>query len=194
LRARSQPGEIRYWDTQLVEQGDRLTRLRRQYIEALQPWLERYCTALLGASPEWHYQSGWNQEFDFHTALARGFERDRQQGFTQSGPHRADLVIRQDRQPVQNYFSRGQQKLLASAMRLAQIAQFRAVREQIPVLLVDDLPAELDPEHRARLLALLVESGAQLFVTATETGLIVPRGQETIKMFHVEHGVVREVV
>ncbi len=194
LKSRSRPGEIQYWDAQLIEQGERLTQLRRDYLTALQPWLERYSQALLGSVPDWYYQPGWNQEQDLRTALARGFERDRQQGFTQSGPHRADLSIRQDRQAVQNHFSRGQQKLLASAMRLAQIAQFRAVREQIPVLLVDDLPAELDPERRARLLGLLVESGAQLFVTATEAGLLEPGEQQMIKMFHVEHGVVREVV
>ena len=194
LRSRAQPGEIRYWDNQLIEQGLRLTRLRREYIAALSPWLDRFCKVLLGAVPEWSYQPGWNQELDLPAALNKGFERDRQQGFTQSGPHRADLVIRQDRQPVQNHFSRGQQKLLASAMRLAQIAQFRAVRDQTPLLLVDDLPAELDPGHRARLLALLVESGAQLFVTATEPGLIEPAGDQSIKMFHVEHGRVREVV
>jgi len=194
LRAQSPSGEIRYWDTQLIEQGQRLTELRRQYVAALAPWLARYCQALLGSVPEMQYQSGWAQDLDFQAALEKGFERDRQQGFTHSGPHRADLVLRQDKMPVQNHFSRGQQKLLASAMRLAQIAQFRDVRDQIPVLLVDDLPAELDPDRRARLLSLLVESGAQLFVTATEAGLIDTAGCETVKMFHVEHGMVQEVV
>lgn len=194
LRARARPQEIRYWDKQLVEQGEQLTHLRHQYVESLRPWLDRYCRTLLGDSPELQYQPGWAQELDLAAALEKGFERDRQQGFTQSGPHRADLVIRQHKQPVQQHFSRGQQKLLAAAMRLAQIAQFRAVRDQVPVCLVDDLPAELDPVRRACLFDLLVDSGAQLFLTATETGLIDTGGREPVKMFHVEHGSVEEVV
>ena len=194
LRARSRPEEIRYWDKQLVEQGERLTTLRREYVAALRPWLEQYCQTLLGASPELDYQAGWSRDSTLAEALGKGFERDRQQGFTQSGPHRADLVIRQDKQPVQQHFSRGQQKLLASAMRLAQLAHFRAAREQTPLLLVDDLPAELDTQRRARLLDLLIESGAQLFITATEPGLLDTAQTTGVKMFHVEHGMVREVI
>lgn len=194
LRARSRPREIQYWNQQLIEQGEQLTTLRRDYVNALRPWLEQYCVALLGTSPDLTYQPGWNQELDLATALARGFERDRQQGFTGSGPHRADLSVRQDKLPVQQHFSRGQQKLLASAMRLAQLAHFRTVSRQTPLLLVDDLPAELDPDRRARLLDLLVTSGAQLFVTATEPGLIDVSGEDGVKMFHVEHGAVQEVV
>jgi DNA replication and repair protein RecF len=194
LRTHSRPDDIRYWDPMLVEKGEQISRLRREYIQGLQPYLARYCQKLLGLTPELHYQPGWNQELTLKESLDRGFERDRQQGFTQSGPHRADLVIRHDKHPVQTVFSRGQQKMLVSAMRLAQISHLKETRQQIPVLLVDDLAAELDQAHRAELLGLLVDSGAQLFVTATETGLIDTGPWQNVKMFHVEHGSVREVI
>lgn len=194
LRSGSPSPEVRYWDSQLVEQGQRLSELRRQYLSDLEPWLEEYAGKLLDITPMVSYQPGWAREYEFAAAIERGFERDRQQGFTHSGPHRADLVIRHEGRPVQEHFSRGQQKLLACAMRLAQVAQYRASQEKVPVLLVDDLPAELDPERRARLMTLLVESGAQLFITATEAGLITLPGESDMKMFHVEHGTIREVV
>ena len=194
LRARSAPREVRYWDSQLLEQGQRLSELRRQYLADLQPWLEQYVGKLLDIIPTVSYQSGWAREVDFAAAIERGFERDRQQGFTHSGPHRADLVIRHEARPVQEHFSRGQQKLLACAMRLAQVAQYRASQAKVPVLLVDDLPAELDPERRARLMTLLMQSGAQLFITATEPELISLPDEDNTKMFHVEHGSIREVV
>ncbi|MGD8407672.1 MAG: DNA replication/repair protein RecF [Thiohalophilus sp.] len=194
LRSGSPPGEVRYWDSQLVEQGQHLSELRRQYLRDLQPWLEQYAEKLLDISPMVSYQPGWAREYEFVDAIERSFERDRQQGFTHSGPHRADLVIRHEARPVQEHFSRGQQKLLACAMRLAQVAQYRASQAKVPVLLVDDLPAELDPERRARLMTLLVESGAQLFITATEADLISLPGEDDIKMFHVERGMIREVV
>lgn len=194
LRSHSSQQDIRYWDPLLVEKGEQISRLRCRYIEELQPYLVRYCETLLGLVPELHYQPGWNQGFPFGEALNRGFERDRRYGFTQSGPHRADLVIQHEKQPVQAVFSRGQQKMLVSAMRLAQIDHLKSHCGQVPVLLVDDLPAELDQAHRAELLALLVGSGAQLFVTATEAALIDTSPWQTVKMFHVEHGSISEVV
>ncbi len=194
LRSHARQQDIRYWDPLLVEKGEQISHLRQKYIAELQPYLVRYCETLLGLVPELYYQPGWSQEFPFGEALNNGFERDRRYGFTQSGPHKADLVIRHEKQPVQTTFSRGQQKMLVSAMRLAQIDYLKNRSGQIPVLLVDDLPAELDQTHRAELLALLVGSGAQLFVTATEAALIDTSPWQSVKMFHVEHGSISEVI
>lgn len=194
LRKEHKPDNIRYWDKLLVDEGVQISRLREKYLEQLIPHLEEYCSRLLQLVPTLHYQSGWSQEFSFAEALQRSFERDRQSGFTQVGPHRADLVIKHQNQPAQARFSRGQQKMLVSAMRLAQIAHLKQSGGQVPVLLVDDLPAELDTAHRAELLGLLMASGAQLFVTTTEAELLDTRPWSEVKMFHVEHGQIKEVV
>jgi DNA replication and repair protein RecF len=87
-------------------------------------------------------------------------------------------------------FSRGQQKLLICAMTLAQMR----VLERNSLILVDDLPAELDPQKRQTLMAALQSTGAQVMVTATDLGLIQINEWENRKMFHVEHGKVREVI
>ena len=79
-------------------------------------------------------------------------------------------------------------------MRLAQISHLKQQAGQQTVLLVDDLAAELDEQKRAALLLLLKETGAQLFVTVTEPELIDISAWPEIKMFHVEHGKVKEVV
>ena len=90
---------------------------------------------------------------------------------------------------------RGQQKLVVCAMKLAQGAVFAEAREQAAVILVDDLPAELDPGHRARLLDALDALEAQVFVTATETALLEHAlGRPGTRAFHVEHGRVTEMV
>ena len=66
--------------------------------------------------------------------------------------------------------------------------------DQQSILLVDDLAAELDIEHRQNLIDLLVDTEAQLFVTATEQNSFVLPPEIESKMFHVEHGVLKEVV
>jgi DNA replication and repair protein RecF len=106
------------------------------------------------------------------------------------GPHRADIKLKHAGKTVQSLFSRGQQKLLICAMTLAQMR----VLERDCLILVDDLPAELDPLKRQALMQALRSTGAQIMVTATEPGLIQVDDWTERKMFHVEHGKVREVV
>ena len=95
---------------------------------------------------------------------------------------------------MQNCFSRGQQKLLVCALRLAQITHLKKETNQESVLLVDDLAAELDIQHRQSLIELLIDTHAQLFVTATEHNSFVLPPEIESKMFHVEHGELKEVV
>jgi DNA replication and repair protein RecF len=130
----------------------------------------------------------------FESALSKSIEQDIQKGFTRYGPHRAELHITEDGQLVQEQFSRGQQKLLVSAMRLAQIKHLKKRQTQQSVVLVDDLAAELDQTHRKRLIELLLASGAQVFITSTDAGLLDTTAWKSCKMFHVEHGQITEVV
>jgi DNA replication and repair protein RecF len=79
-------------------------------------------------------------------------------------------------------------------MRLAQITHLKQRQAQQSVVLVDDLAAELDASHRQRLVELLVDSGAQLFITSTEANLFDTQAWASSKMFHVEHGQITEVI
>ena len=148
----------------------------------------------MGLSVEIKYQRGWNAETSFTDTLSSFFEKDCMKGFTSFGPHRADLEIWHQGVQVQNSFSRGQQKLLVCAMRLAQINHLKIVKNQQSVLLVDDLAAELDINHRQNLIDLLIDTEAQLFLTATEQNSFVLPPEIESKMFHVEHGTLKEVV
>jgi DNA replication and repair protein RecF len=194
LRQKIDKKNITAWDPQLLETADTLTLLRRQYVADLLPYIQNYTNRLLDIALDIQYRPGWNQEQDFKTALDEDFEQDRMQGHTRKGPHRADLRLTEHGITVQDKFSRGQQKLLVCALRLAQIKHLKDQLEQSSVVLVDDLAAELDTYHRAQLLTLLAESGAQLFITATEMNLITTGGWSSQKVFHVEHGQIVEVV
>jgi len=194
LRQGQAPGAIQLWDNRLIELGENMTRLRKAYLHKLQPHISFYCTALVGMAVDVGYRPGWASELDFAAALKNGLERDRHQGFTRIGPHRADLVFKSEKHRVQDYFSRGQQKLLVCALRLAQIKQLRAEKNRDAALLIDDLAAELDENHRAKLLKAAMETGAQVFITTTHLHLLKAETGYACKVFHVEHGHVTEMV
>lgn len=194
LRADEEKSAITVWDQALVEHANEITRLRQNYLDQITPLLQGLTQRLIGLSPHFEYYCGWTKQQTYAQALERGLSQDKLRGFTQFGPHRADLKIKVAGVPVQNHFSRGQQKLFVSAMRLAQVAHLKQHKGVNSLLLVDDLAAELDSTHRALLLELLLESKTQLFITTTESKLLDIDAWPEAKMFHVKHGQVTEMV
>jgi DNA replication and repair protein RecF len=194
LRARQPVKNVTLWDQPLTEAAESLTSMRQEYLADLEPYINNFSKRLIQTVPEIQYRQGWPQDIGLSEALQRSFEQDFQQGNTRNGPHRADLRIMLNGIPVQDQFSRGQQKLLVCAMRLAQINHLKDRIDHYSVVLVDDLAAELDLIHRKRLLDLLVETRAQLFITVTDAALIDTEAWVSRKMFHVEHGQIVEVV
>lgn len=183
------------WEPELAQAAEALDQLRAQYVQRLTAALPGYLDPLLGSLPvALAYWRGWSAERAFGDVLTQQRGQDREQGFTGQGPHRAELVISVEGRPAAGHVSRGQQKILVAALLLAQAGLFQAVTGRRCVLLVDDVAAELDAEHRARLLGQAVAMEAQAFVTAIEApwaGELLPAGA---RMFHVEHGKVREMV
>ncbi len=194
LRKKQDKKAITLWDEQLIQFAKRITFSRENYLLGFLPIFNQYVEKLIGLSVKIRYQRGWNLDYSFTETLNNAFDKDTFKGFTSYGPHRADLEISNNNILVQNCFSRGQQKLLVCAMRLAQITHLKKETNQQSILLVDDLAAELDIQHRQNLIELLVDTEAQLFVTATEKNSFVLPSEIESKMFHVEHGVLKEVV
>ena len=183
--------QVQAWDKPLAQEAAQLHEFRADYIESLKPDLLHFGQLLLDCEPEFEYQPGWDfSDGCYLEQLQQTIDRDQERGFTRLGPHRADLCMKSSGKPVLSVFSRGQQKLLVCAMTLAQVKQ----QIEPGILLVDDLPAELDPDRRGRLLKALQETGAQVFITATEEGLVPLEAWPTSKVFHVEHGQFMDVM
>jgi len=134
------------------------------------------------------YHQGWRGDRTFAEALAESEGRDRAAGTTEIGPHRADLAIEIHGRKVQDEASRGQQKLTAVALVLAQADVLSEARAG-GVLLVDDPAAELDAGALERLLAVLETVEAQLILTGLSPQQLAPRAASAV--FHVERGHVR---
>ena len=187
LKARSAPAAIRSWNAEFVELGEALDQSRRRALEVAIDSLGEYGRSLLGTELGFEYQQGWNKGKTLAQSLEEGLERDLQQGASQHGPHRADLTIQYDERQARKLVSRGQQKLLASAMILAATQTAQTALERPLLLLLDDPAAELDADSLSRLLDAVAGLGCQVIATSLEEGALrVPPGST---LFHVEHGV-----
>ncbi|MBI1848405.1 MAG: DNA replication/repair protein RecF, partial [Candidatus Rokubacteria bacterium] len=167
------------WDEQLVTVGAEVIDRRRRAAAALQTELARIYPALAGADPELaggrhkveiRYRAASGETGDgeeLARALAAARRAEMRRGQTLVGPHRDDLAIELDARDARAFGSRGQQRLLALALRLAEVLPITDAVGTVPVLLLDDALSELDPEVRRHALR-EVESAEQVFLTSPE--------------------------
>ena len=179
------------WDPELIQAGEALDSMRRAYVDALLPVARDWCQFLLDADLELKYRSGWAADRTLAEALKQSQQRDRDFGATLVGPHRADLELRVHERSARGRVSRGQQKLLASALLLAQVELMES-RTGPCVLLLDDPAAELDGERLSRLLARVQGLGSQCFITGLTIEDLAEFKSESV--FHVEQGNLRRVL
>lgn len=188
LRNKDSNSVITAWDAELVQTAYLIDQYRQQYISKLDSQLPQRLKELLNeAAPTIEYDSGWPEKYDLETALRSSMDRDRQAGYTHYGPHRADLRIGVAGVQADKHVSRGQQKVLACALLLTQAAILQSVNDVTPILLVDDLAAELGTGYRDAVMKEIRRLGCQCFATFIEPGM-VGSNQHGDAMFHVEHG------
>ncbi len=184
---------IHAWDADLVQAAEAVHGARQRYLVALRDPLAAVARHLLqGAELSLDYRRGWPDGACLRDQLASGLDQDRRLGHTRWGPQRCDLRVLLDGQRAVDRVSRGQQKLVAAALVLAQAQVYGQDRGRACVLLVDDLPAELDRTNAQRLWDALRAVGAQLFVTAIE--FRNPALGNADRAYAVEAGTVRKML
>ena len=183
---RTAPDQASVWDPELVRLGEQISKLRRDFMVRLQPYWAEISRELTGLDVELYFSQGWAADTSLAGALVASRDRDMARGITHAGAHRADIVVRLEKGLARETLSRGQQKLVAAAMTLAQLNLIRELTGTIPTLLLDDPAAELDRSRLARFVAQVRRLQCQLIVTSLspETSLF---GQPDT-VFHVEQG------
>ena len=167
-------GPLDAWDEQLARLGVEILRRRLEAVAALAGHVAETFAALGG-------QGRVRLEYVAHRDLtpdrdaflqALGERRTDEVRRRQSlvGPHRDDVRVEIEGREARQFASRGQQRLLALALRLGEVAPVTAAVGSPPVLLMDDPLSELDGEVRARVLGRLEDAG-QVFLTTAESSL-----------------------
>lgn len=189
-----QSAHLKVWNQELAYYGTIVTDCRRSYLEAFTPVFQNISAQLLVLPAlTLSLAPGWDASTALLDALAADVEKDLRYGFTQSGPHRADILLTLDRLPARDIVSRGQLKLLVITLKLAQV-QLLNLHEQDAILLFDDFSAELDLSNRAKVLGHLSGMQCQAFITAMSPSDFGDLSNlHNYKMFHVEHGAINPV-
>lgn len=195
LKLRGTQGLERAWDPELSAMAGKIHQLRNDYLSEYRNGLPFFAGGLVGEHAfQVDYEPGWDVARPLADVLSETLSRDRQKGFTCSGPHRADLIFRLNGRRIQHYVSRGQEKMLVAALILAQVELFIKRTGRRCVVLLDDFAAELDSAHQQRLLELLRPMEVQLFLTMVTQGNLKLDQWPDMKTFHVEHGAITEVI
>jgi DNA replication and repair protein RecF len=166
LKARQPAAVVSAWDIDLVRLGTSIHEARALYVGQLAPVASDIAKRLLGLQLSLSYRSGWSRDLSLGEALKASWIHDQDTGITQVGPQRAEVTFRLAGAPVKDRISRGQQKLLASSLLMAQLSLFPTEAQIRPTLLLDDPAAELDSERLLGLIREVMEQSVQLVVTS----------------------------
>ena len=202
-REEAEPADLAFWDEQLAEVGSRVMAARLELVtdlaaripavhDSVAPDAERgeqvrisYADTLKDAWPE---RAAGAQAAPSHEELAEAYRRRIRQvrekelwnGVSLVGPHRDDLRVELGGREVATHASRGQQRTIILALKLAETDLLGADGAPTPVVLLDDVFSELDPDRSERSLGLLLERGQVLVTMADLSSLPVGRRGVTI--------------
>jgi DNA replication and repair protein RecF len=184
------------WDSRLSQTGGRVLVRRARVIERIGPFLETAYREISGEHEEVSvgYRPSWGGVLTADLSVAEYSELlaealvlarvgDYQRRMTTVGPHRDDPVLSIDARDSRAYASQGEQRSLALAIKLAA---HRAIAEAVgepPVLLLDDVFSELDPD-RAAALTKALPAGAQTMITSARPDEVPVPGE----VWHVAEG------
>ncbi len=189
LRDQRPTEEINVWAKKLSEHAECVDRERSEIFGQLNPIIEGYSRRLLPeAEINVKYARGWPEEQNLEQTLNELLDQERKLKSTRAGAHRAELKLLLNEQDAAATASRGQQKLIAACLLLAQIEHVQQLSAQKCVVLLDDVRAELDQEHAHALITALQDLGCQVFITAIEREQIELTGWQDTKVFHVKQG------
>lgn len=196
LKLKQSRGEIAAWDQKFTQLSEEMDQLRSNYLKEF----EKIYTGILQELLPNHqnditirYKRGWSESNTLIELLEKQFYRDLGLGHTQNGPHRADIQVYVADLPANEVLSQGQQKIAAYALHLAQGILLKRQTNQSAIYLIDDLPSELDKTRQMSVINMLKKLNSQIIITSIlKEDVLQLAKQENSKLFHVEHGIVRE--
>jgi DNA replication and repair protein RecF len=176
--------ELALWDAQLATAGARVIRRRDRVLERLMPLARNWHSSISGSTEVLDVKYAANievgQEFiakdnlegvrsAFLDKIQQRAIAEKFQGTTLVGPHRDDITFTINNTPARQYGSQGQQRTLVLALKLAELQLIEEVVGEPPLLLLDDVLAELDLNRQNQLLE-TIQARFQTLITTTHLG------------------------
>ncbi len=179
LSEKSLQSQLALWDSQLVTAGTRVIRRRERAIKRLAPIARLWHSNISGSTENLQISYAPNIPLlDNHPEQVQQAFLDKikqravaemHQGTTLVGPHRDEIELNINYTPARQYGSQGQQRTLVLALKLAELQLIEEVVGEPPLLLLDDVLAELDPSRQNQLLD-AIQDRFQTLITTTHLG------------------------
>ncbi|NEP60929.1 MAG: DNA replication/repair protein RecF [Symploca sp. SIO2G7] len=197
LPYQDQIDQLALWDAQLATAGSRVTRRRGRMLQRLAPIAQAWHASISGATEvlEINYAPNVSIEQDDPEEVQKAFlgkiqQRrlpERYQGTTLVGPHRDEVEFTINQTPARSYGSQGQQRTLVLALKLAELKLIEEVVGEPPLLLLDDVLAELDLNRQNQLLEAIQER-FQTLITTTHLGAFDSQWLKSSQILSVKAG------
>lgn len=186
------PALLDVWAAQLAAHGAVIMRERGRYVEELSVLATDAYDRIAGGEPfSVAYAPDIPEPERIGEALLRARDTDIKRRTTEHGPHRDELTLLVSGRPARQFSSQGQQKSAALALKLAEIELVRVRTGEYPVLMLDEVLAELD-ENRSQRLFAAIPSDVQCFVTTTELEFKPGRFGKTWTDYRIERGILEK--
>ncbi|MDX1647991.1 MAG: DNA replication and repair protein RecF [Longimicrobiales bacterium] len=204
LKAGASSSEVAAWEPGLIQSGGAVMDARGRWISEKRAAFGRYyrsvsdeARAVMTYRPDVdHVEGASTEEVEeaFRRALRSSSERERRRGVTVVGPHRDDVRLHledeDDDLDLRDFGSGGQRRTAALALRLVEAMTIREQRSRNPMVLMDDVFAELDPGRSERILHLMEhEAVGQVVLTAPKDADVRIR-RERLERWRVTDGVI----
>ena len=164
LRQRARPVAFIPWDQQLSDLAHEMDQLRYAYLVELKERFYETLPRLTTLSCSLDYFKGWDRRQEnksLKIILEESLPGDLQYQYTRYGAHQAELLFLSGEHKSKHFLSRGQQKIILFALKIAQ----SQLLDRECLFLMDDLFAEFDEKHSVQLVSYLLETPGQFFVT-----------------------------
>ena len=173
--------ELFYWDQTLIKNAKIIHDFRSSFVRSANSFFENH--------PDSQVQLlfiNYHPSILTEDRLEKNYSLDLHRGYTQIGVHRDDFTLNNnlfntDDKNLAFWGSRGQQRLAVLAIRLAQINYLEQVYHDRPVLLLDDIFSELDPDHQ-KLVVSLCQNYQTIFTAAEPESLKILPNAKVVKL------------
>jgi len=193
LRAQKPLSQLNPWTQAIIDTGEIINEYRiwaaSELAKHFSQTVKRLVPKVEGLTLR--YKTGWVEGLPLEEAINIDKRIDLAQGFTNSGPHRADILI-QAGETTEPKLSQGQARLSYIALRIAQTRVLFESQQKPCALLLDDITSEIDQDGVQLVVQEASSMPSQIFLTTTNPALGHVTPNQDFKVFHVEQGQISE--
>ncbi len=183
----AQREQLAIWDSMYIEAANPLSHARAEFIRELEPHATRYYQEISGSNTELkisYLGKEINQE-----ALDESHSKDLARSYSNLGPQRDDIKFTLNDNDASSYASQGERRTITLALKLAELELHKSKHGEYPILLLDDVLAELDEDRQDYLLE-SISPDTQVIITTTHIGKHLEKWSDNAQILEINSGTI----